>query len=272
MRDALIRNHSQNLMFNVENGIKTAAEPCSDKLYTQRLNLLQGAKKPLILSLAAGDWTQCKLANGRSGAVERLNRVRELFFAEDASFGASKLPLVRQSTSAKFRSYDENARWEVGSVLFATINIPANNNNYRADAGRNSEFDDRLIANRDWLQRIFSTAKHRRMDGIVLFSDADIMKKTNQQDGPASKRDGYAEVRQQIMSLSAKFEGQILLVHNVEAPHPKPAPENSPESAPAITWVGNVGSLNVNAEWLEISVQPSSSNLFAAVTQYALGD
>ena len=36
--------------------------------------------------------------------------------------------------SAKFRAYSENARWEIGNVMFATFNLPANNNHYRIEA------------------------------------------------------------------------------------------------------------------------------------------
>jgi len=132
-------------------------------LYSDRKTLLDEAKNGLIVSLTASDWTECKNAHGRSAAAERLNRLRDLFFVDEFSLGASKIPLVRQSTMPKFRSYVENARWEVDNVLFATINLPAANNHYRTDAGRNSEFEDRLIANRDWLHRIFMFAAHRKI-------------------------------------------------------------------------------------------------------------
>lgn len=273
VRAALAESQPKNLVFNVENGIKTLSEPCSDQLFMQRLSLLQGARKPLILSLAARDWTECKRANGKTAALERLHRIRELFFAEDQSFGVASITLVRQSTSAKFRSYAENARWEVGNILFATINLPANNNNYRADAGRNSEFDDRLEANRDWLQRLFTQARQRKLEGIVLFSDASPLKLPTLQAAAEAgeKRDGFAETRKKILELADRFDGQVLLVHG---PHgQQSAHDASPvPAAPAIIWSGKVGTLIAPANWIEVSVQPGSSNLFAAVTQYSLDD
>ncbi|MFC6521150.1 hypothetical protein ACFQAT_16865 [Undibacterium arcticum] len=161
LRDAIAETNRENLAFVVVNGIKASKEACDDALYDRRKSLLNAAENGIVISLAASDWTECKNAKARSAAVERLNRLREVFFTDDFSLGASKIPLVRQSSSAKFRSYVENARWEFATVLFATVNLPGQNNHYRSDAGRNSEFEDRLIANRDWLDRI--SARH---DGV----------------------------------------------------------------------------------------------------------
>jgi len=98
--------------------------------------------------------------------------LRDLFFSDEFSFGASKLPVIRQSVAVKFRSYGENARWEFGNILFATINLPADNNHYLPDAGRNSEFEDRAIANRDWLQRVFTFAARKKWKGLYCFAMA----------------------------------------------------------------------------------------------------
>lgn len=256
LRDAIVATDHDNLAFVVANGIKSNAEPCSDNLYKQRKALLDEAKNGLIVSLAASDWSDCKSARGRSAAVERLNRLRELFFADEFSFGASKIPLVRQSSAAKFRNYAENARWEIGDILFATINLPANNNHYRIEAGRNSEFEDRLIANRDWLHRIFAIARHRKMAGIVLFSDGDplaapgLLARLN----PGGKRDGFAEVRQQINALAGKFPGKVLVIHG--------RMDASAPAATGIIWRGNLGDMEVSAGWTKLDVDSSLPALF----------
>jgi hypothetical protein len=106
-------------------------EPCSDKLYTQRHALLNESAQPMIVSLAGSDWSACINSSGRSNAIERLNRLRELFYVDGESLGARHLTVTRLSSNAKFRSYAENAHWEYGKVLFATINLPANNNHFR---------------------------------------------------------------------------------------------------------------------------------------------
>ena len=124
----------------------------------------------MIVMPAASDWSDCKNSAGRTAAIERLNRLRELYYAEPESLGERKLDVTRLSANAKFRSYAENAHWVVGDVLYATVNVPANNNHYLPEAGRNSEYEDRLVANRFWLNRLFALARAQeaRRGGAVL--------------------------------------------------------------------------------------------------------
>ncbi len=248
-----------NPAFVVATGVKAGSEPCSDKLYASRYALLDASSAPMVVSLAGSDWSACLNSAGRSNAIDRLNRLRELFYRDSETLGARRLPVTRLSSSAKFRSYAENAHWQVGKVLFATINLPANNNHYRAEAGRNSEYEDRLVANRAWLHRLFNLAVRQQMEGLVLFSDGDVGLEAE----PGfslmarfeSKRDGFAEPRKQIKTLASKFKGKVLLVDTqiVEAA----------AKEPSIHWQNNVGHLNLAADWTEVRVAPASATLFA---------
>jgi hypothetical protein len=244
--------------FIVANGIKSASEPCSDRLYAQRRALLDESAPPLIVSLAGSDWNACLNSAGRSNAIERLNRLRELFYGDGESLGARRIPLTRLSSTAKFRSYAENAHWEYGKVLFATVNLPANNNHFRPEAGRNSEYEDRLVANRAWLHRLFTLAARQKMHGLVLFSDGDVG--LQQEEGfsllPSfqARQDGFAEPRRQIQAMAEKFKGKVLLID---------AQNNAAAGTePAIHWRGNVGHLSLGAEWAEVRVAPDAATLF----------
>ena len=255
---AIAESDADNLAFVVANGFKRADESCSDELYQQRYNVLANAKNGLILALAAGDWSECKSRSGHADGIARLGRLRELFFPDEFSLGASKIPLIRESITPKFRSYVENARWEVGNVVFTTFNLPAGNNRYRTEAGRNSEFEDRAIATRDWLRHTFTSAAMRKSGGIVLICDGNPLPKNGQSRlfESNAKRDGYAEVRQQLTTLAAKFPGKVLLIHNradARAPHDD-----------KIAWRGNMGELEVDAGWVKVAVKTGSSVLFTA--------
>ena len=216
LKKAIADTSAFNASFVVATGIKAASESCSDKLYSQRKDLLDASGPPLIVSLSASDWANCRNSRGRVNAIERLNRLRDVYFADDQSLGQRKLTLSRLSSTAKFRSYAENAHWEYGGVLFATINLPANNNHFLPEAGRNSEFEDRLVANRSWLQRLFAMAQRKKLDGIVLFSDGDVgvLDEDDNSLLPSfsSKQDGFAGPRKQIRTLAKKFSGKVLLV------------------------------------------------------------
>lgn len=262
LKRAIAAAMQANPAFIVATGIKAVNEPCSDKLYAARHAMFDVAAAPVIVSLAGSDWSACLNSAGRSNAIERLNRLRELYYGEPESLGAKRLPLTRLSSTAKFRSYAENAHWEYGKVLFATINLPANNNHYRPEAGRNSEYEDRLVANRAWLHRLFTLAARQKLHGLVLFSDGAIG--LQEEEGFSllprfeSKQDGFAEPRRQIKTLAGKFKGKVLLVDTqVQSPVAGAA-----RSEPAIDWRGNVGHVSVAVESAEVRVDPDTAALF----------
>ncbi|HWJ93175.1 MAG TPA: hypothetical protein VNT33_00515 [Telluria sp.] len=248
------------LSFVVVTGIKGAGESCTDKLYQQRRDLLDDAKRPVIVTLAGSDWTDCRNSAGRSNAIERLNRLREMLYPDQTSLGAKKIQLTRLSMSPRFRSYAENAHWEVGKVLYATLNLPANNNHYLAAAGRNSEFEDRLVANRFWLNRLFAIARRDKLDAVVLFSEGNVqpflkppgLGSLLRRAAPAGQ-DGFAEPRKQVTALAQKFGGKVLLVDSAALPK---------GAKPGIEWQGNVGHLSVGSGAVEVKVAPGAEHLF----------
>ncbi len=228
LRKALRESDADNLAFVVVNGIKAASEPCSDALYSDRRTLLDEAENGVVVSLAASDWVGCKTRDQKSAAIERLNRVRELFFQDEFSFGA---------------------------ILFATINLPTGNNHFLPDGGRNSEFEDRLIANRDWLQRLFTLAASKKLKGIVLFCDANPLTLPHQRPFLfRGQRDGFSEIRQRITTLTATFPGKVLLVHGETTPRTDPMN--------AINWKRNLGSIGVGPGWIKLAVNDNPNTLF----------
>ncbi len=262
LRQALIATNDSANAFVVATGIKHVDDACSDALYLARRELLAEAQRPLVLVPAASDWSVCTTPAGRSAAQERLTRLRELFFDEPASLGIRKLSLTRLSSTAKFRSFAEYAQWEVGNVLYATMNITSDNNHYRPEAGRNSEFEDRLVANRAWLHRLATYAQRKKLAAIVLFSEGDIGVQANDSRGgkaarqlalAANRQDGFADVRRQVTAIALKFQGKVLLVDSA------PLAEGG---APAIAWRGNLGHLSLGSSVVEVKVTPGAATLF----------
>lgn len=256
LRKAIDETDADNLAFVVANGVKADDESCTDTLYNDRHALYESAKNGLIVSLTSGDWADCVNAMQHSIAIERLRRLRELFFVGEFSFGQSQIPLIRQSTIPTFHMYAENMHWRIGDVLFATVNLPSNNNNFQNAAGRNSEYEDRQVANSDWLKRLFITAKAGGLDGIVLFCDGNPMATHGEHDSGiffGGKRAGYAEIRRHILKLAASFHGRVLIVHAEQDAHP----------AKGILWHDNIGTLRAAAPWIRIVVNPAQPRLFA---------
>jgi hypothetical protein len=261
LKEALTESDADNLAFVVVSGIKAGSEPCADKLYQERKALFDSAKNGLVISVAASDWATCTEGK-RSIAFEQMNRLRDLFFSGDFSFGDSKIMLARQSAMPKFRNYAENMRWRINDIVFATLNLPANDNNYTNAAGRNSEYEDRQIANSDWLERLFITAKVNKLDGIVLFCDGDplIHAEHSLFFSADSRRRGFADIRKKILAGAARFKGKILIVHNDDdARHAS--------AGKGIVWHGNIGTLHVDGPWRKVTVNPSQAALFSLASQ-----
>jgi hypothetical protein len=259
LKRALADSSEKSLSFVVVTGIKGPDENCGDKLYQKRRDMIADARRPVIVALAGSDWTECRNSAGRTNAIERLNRLRELFHAEPVSLGARPLALTRQSMSPRFRSYGENAHWEVGKVLYATLNLPANNNHYLPAAGRNSEYEDRMVANRFWLNRLFAIARRDKTDALVLFSEGDL-KPFSEPSGlrallrraPAG-HDGFAQTRRQVLALAQKFSGKVLLIDSAAL---------AKGAHPQVEWHGNLGHLSLGAQAIEVGVDGEAKEMF----------
>src|SRR5262249_36525471 len=104
--------------------------------------------------------------------VERLSRLRELFFVDDQSLGRRRLKLERQSDDPRYTKFRENARWRVGPVLFATIHVVGSNNNLGRTPEQDAEYRERNAANLAWLKEIFAAAKRDGSSAVAIFMQA----------------------------------------------------------------------------------------------------
>lgn len=209
LRSALDDALAVNPSFIVVNGLKDAKEPCTDKLYRQRKALLESSTVPVFLSMAGSDWTNCRDRHGRPASAVWLNLLRDQLYGDISWNGSKHVTLRRQSSLPAFRSYAENTRWIVQRVLFATLHLPANNNHYIASAGQNSEFEDRLTANRDWLKRLALQAQVERIKALVIFCDGNPLPSSV---ATGNQRDGFDEIRKALKSMAAKARVPVLVV------------------------------------------------------------
>ncbi len=190
---------------------------CDDGVLERRRTLLDASAKPAVPVVGATEWAECPASAG--DPFERLQRVADAFYGNDESLGRNRMPWARESALPRFRRYRENLRWQAGRVLFATINLPANNNDYRMGAGRNGEFEERVVANRAWLERTFRIATERRLPTVVLFVDAAprFGMPLRAPDSRTRERDGYYEWKLAMRELVSTFKGRVLLVQGRDA-------------------------------------------------------
>ena len=111
--------------------IKSGDTHCTDEVFTRAIELFSLFEQPLVYTPGDNEWTDCHRANsGRYDPIERLARVREMFFADPGhSLGRAPLNVISQSADPRYAKFVENARWERSGVVFATVHIPGSNNN-----------------------------------------------------------------------------------------------------------------------------------------------
>ncbi|MDO8449648.1 MAG: hypothetical protein Q7T10_12685 [Rhodoferax sp.] len=206
---------SEDLAFVVHDGdIKSGGSVCSDEVLRDILGVFQASKTPLVYVPGDNEWTDChRKSNGGYDPLERLAKLRELFFVGDAALGQRTLPLERQSRNPAFASYRENVRWEAGGALFVGLNLPGSENNYHGsthNGGPVPEFVERSAANRAWLAQAFALARVKRLAGILIVIQANPGFEAFSAD---RTRPGYREFLMQLRAETQAFAGRVVLVH-----------------------------------------------------------
>ena len=197
----------EKLAFVVHVGdFKAAIQPCSDELFLQRKEWFALVRHPLVLAPGDNEWTDCKrMLGGGYDPLERLRKLRELFFSGSASLGQSPLRLERQAQATRgAHDYPEHARWEHERVLFVTLNAPGPDNNVRAMP---EEYARRSAAMRDWLEQGFGLARSRGLKAVVVVMHA------NPWGMLGAPRRGFSELLAALAAEVRGFPGEALLVH-----------------------------------------------------------
>lgn len=185
---------------------KSAIASCSDELFLERRAWFDLSRHPFVFVPGDNEWTDCRRTfGGGYDPLERMRKLRELFFAGDSSLGQRPMRLVRQSAATRgARNYPEHARWEFGNVLFLTLNAPGPDNNSRAFP---EEYARRSAAMRDWLAGGFRLARDRGSKAVVVLMHADPWI------SPGRPRGGFRELLGTLAAEIRAYDGQVLLVH-----------------------------------------------------------
>jgi hypothetical protein len=229
MLDAIGRDGS--IAFIVYDGnFKDGGEQCRDSIYQSRHDLLDASRTPLVLLLGQHDWADCGLAHaGAYDPVERLDFVRQLFFADPNSLGQSPLTLSRESDVARFRTFREIVRWQAQGIAFIGLNAPSPNNHYLTAGGRNGEFEDRAVATTFWLEHAAESARRTEMRALVVLlqGDPDFSRYERRErfswlrfSRANQPRDGFLELKRSLVKAAEIFRGPVLVIHGTDATEP----------------------------------------------------
>ena len=255
----------EDLAFVVHDGdIKSGSSVCSDEVLRDILGLFQASRHPLIFVPGDNEWTDChRNNNGGYDPLERLGKLRELFFAGDSALGQRPLALERQSRDPAYASYRENVRWEAGGALFVGLNLPGTENNFHGTArsgGPSVEFVQRSAANRAWLAQAFAHARTHKLAGILIVIQAN----PDFDDFNAGRpRPGYHGFLTQLREETQAFPGRVVLVHGDSHRHQINQPMLDPVSRAVVsnfTRVETFGSPLMG--WVKASVDATDPQVF----------
>lgn len=255
----------EDLAFVVHDGdIKSGGSVCSDEVFLDMLGVFQASRHPLIFVPGDNEWTDChRKNNGPYDPLERLGKLRELFFQGENTLGRRQFELLRQSRDPAFAAYRENVRWEMAGVLFVGLNVPGSENNYHGttrNSGPVQEFLQRSAANRVWLAQAFDRARTARLAALVIVIQANPDFEAASSGRPIP---GFRDFLNQLREETLNFSGQVLLVHGDSHQHQINQPLHMPGNGALITnftRLETYGSPSMG--WVKVTVDAQDPKVF----------
>jgi hypothetical protein len=252
----------ENVAFVIHDGdIKDGGSPCSDEVFLDRLQLFNASRHPFILIPGDNEWTDCRRrSNGSYDPLERLAKLRELFFARGRTLGRNTFPLETQTLDPVFGRYRENVRWQKGRMLFVGLNIPGGDNNFGRGPAPSADFLERGNANRAWLASSFDLARGRQLAGIVIVIQANPAFEAYNRGSPHR---GYEAFIDQLVAETGAFAGQVVLVHGDSHFHRIDKPMLAPDTHRVVerfTRVETYGSPFMG--WVQVTVDDEQVSPF----------
>jgi len=268
---------------------------CSDALYLQGLQYFNSLKAPTIFTPGDNDWTDCdRPSNGGFNSLERLDHERKVFFSTPFTLGQRRLRQEVQTDPICLGVSGsvpcvENRRWTYGSVTYATINIQGSCNNLCDTNPNPAEFAARNAADILWMQQTFAEAKQLGSVAIMFITQADPgfdlsdstrsplrdPKTLIETDGqPDGFHDFLAALRDQVIA----FEKPVAYVHGdshyfrIDKPFLNAAGRRLENFTRVETFGDNQANGTNDCNWLKVTVDPNSREVFSYQTQIVPGN
>lgn len=190
--------------------INASDQSPDDALLATRVSEFDASAHPFIYTPGDNEWTDAHTAAaGHLDPLERLARLRSLFFPNGRSLGRRTLSVVRQSEDPRYADFRENARWTRAGVVFLTVHNVGSNNGLGRDAAGDAEHAARTRANLEWLRRGFAEAERLHAPGLMIFTHAEMFtNRTPEQ--LAGMRDFLALLEELTLRFAPR---RVVLVH-----------------------------------------------------------
>lgn len=267
-------NNQSNLRWVLHAGdIKSQGAPCSKAMYEDRLARLQRFDAPVVLTPGDNDWTDCHSAEGDWRTLQRLAKLREVFFAEPVkAIGEASMNLTSQAEEPTDEGVPENVRWQYRGVMFATVHMTGSLNGTRDYEGRGAEHDaevaQRTQAGVAWVNAIFDAAEADDAKGVLVLTHANpgIGRK-----GADDIPDVFIGFLDTLRQRAVDFDNPVVLAHGdthyFRVDKPLLPKLRSEKDEPGVTMLGNFTRVESFGEpmvhWVRITVDPSDPEVFS---------
>jgi hypothetical protein len=268
---------------------------CDDNLYYQALDRFNTLRAPAMFTPGDNDWVDCdRPANGGFNSLERLDRERQIFFSTPYSMGQQRLRQEVQTEALCLGLNGlvpcvENRRWTVGGVTYLTLNVQGSCNNLCDTAPNPAEHAARNAANIKWLRDSFAAATARRSAAVMIIAQAnpgwDLSDPTRaplrnpatlaQTDGaPDGFQDYLLALREQVVA----FRKPVAYVHGdshyfrVDKPFLNAAGQRLENFTRVETFGNNAANGNNDVNWIKVTVDPRSREVFSYQTMMVPGN
>jgi hypothetical protein len=266
-------NATPGLAFVAHVGDLAGFNACPDEFYQRRLAQFQSLAHPLVYTPGDNEWVDChEKAAGGYDPLERLVKLRTVFFPSEESLGRRKLPLERQSASGNpaFSKYRENVRWNRGGVTFLTLHNTGSNNGLGRNAAGDAEFRERNAANIEWMRLGFERARTDRSRAVMLIQQANIFPEILPFGGaPGSPSSGFDEFRAALEKETLRFGKPVVLVHGdshyfrIDKPLGMKSTRRVATEVPSIENFTRVEPFGFTMHhWIHVTVDPDDREVF----------
>lgn len=246
------------------------------------LDIFSSFNSSVIYTPGDNEWADCHKSNEKMSGypLNELAGVRALFFSRQGR----TLGRVDAAVSTQAIEFDpghqsdsqfvENVIWEERDVVFVTLNMPGSNNDtlpwtngFENSKAHAQEIEDRNAANLRWLDAAFERAQRKHAKAVVIAIHADMWES---EDGVSA----YTPFVKHLASRAEEFKNPVLLVngdsHSFKQDKPLADPQSETgsihhtQAIPNLTRISVQGSTNNPAEWLRLTIDPSSADVFHA--------
>lgn len=246
------------LAFVVHVGDFKGPGPCSDALFERRRAQFDASRHPFVFVPGDNEWADCPRQAQPMEALERLARLREVFFARDRTLGAATFEqeVQRACLEPAFAAcgcgtYPENRTWTRAGVAFVTLNVTGSHNNRGFGTATDAEARCRDEANRRWLERAARQAEAAGALGMVILVQANPWW--------TGEFTGFVA---QVEETARRLRRPVLLAHGDSHMYRVDFPfrDARGEPLPHLTRMETFGSPFVG--WVRVTVDPGRPDLF----------